>query len=134
MPETASPASVSEIAIWIPDAEWLSANSRLHWRPERQRKIALRNRGMFLARQTRLTVPTPCRLVVEVGLRTHGRADPDNCAPTVKCLVDGLVNAHALADDSSEHIMSTTYERGSRVTERGWRRITLKFIHEHVPA
>lgn len=129
----AAPASVSTIVVNVPDNEWISANSRLHWRPERQRKIALRNRGLFLARQTRLAVPTPCRLVVEVGLRTHGRADPDNCAPTVKCLIDGIVQSRALVDDSSDHIVSTTYERGPRVTEQGWRRITLKFIHEHVP-
>lgn len=69
----AAPASVSTI-VDIPDNEWLSANDRLHWRPERQRKIALRNRGLFLARQTRLAIPTPCRLVVEVGLRTHAEA------------------------------------------------------------
>lgn len=124
---------MTELIVDIPDNEWLSSNDRMHWRPERQRKIALRNRAMLLARQQRLTIPTPCFLVVKVGLRTNGRADPPNSEPTVKCLIDGIVSAGAIVDDSSDHIISTTYERGPRVKEKGWRRIHLKFIDQSVP-
>ncbi|VEW13526.1 Uncharacterised protein [Brevibacterium casei] len=123
---------MTDLVIDVPDNEYLSANDRRHWRPERQRKIALRNRGMFLARKHRLTIPTPCTLTVTVGLRTHGRADADNSAPTVKCLIDGIVAAGALVDDSTDHITATTYRRGPRVTEKGWRTITLTF-HEEKP-
>lgn len=124
---------MKELIIDIPDNEYLSANDRLHWRPERNRKTALRNRAKALARSQKLIVPTPCFVVVEVGLRTNGKADADNCAPTVKCLIDGIVSAGALVDDSSEHIVSTIYRRGPRVTEKGWRRIHLIFHDQRIP-
>lgn len=124
---------MTELIVDVPDNEYLSANDRLHWRPERNRKIALRNRGKMLALLAGLTVPTPCFLIVKVGLRTNGRADPDNSAPTVKCLVDGIVSAGAIADDDSTHIISTRYERGPKVTEKGWRRIHLIFHDQTVP-
>lgn len=124
---------MTELIVDIPDNEYLHSNQRLHWRPERQRKIALRNRGQFLARQQKLVVPTPCFVVVKVGLRTNGRADADNCAPTVKCLIDGIVKAGAIEDDSSDHIISTIYQRGPKVTQKGWRRIQLTFHDQRVP-
>lgn len=124
---------MTELIVDVPDNEYLSANDRLHWRPERNRKIALRNRAKTLAQSQKLTVPTPCFVVVKVGLRANGRADPDNAAPTVKCLIDGIVSAGAIADDDSTHIVSTRYERGPKVTEKGWRRIHLKFIDQTVP-
>lgn len=123
----------TELIVDVPDMEYLSSNDRMHWRPERQRKRALRNRGMMLARQAGLIVPTPAMLIVEVGLRTGGRADPPNAEPTVKCLIDGIVDAGAIADDNSDFITSTTYRRGPRVTEKGWRRIHLIFHDQTVP-
>lgn len=122
-----------ELIVDVPDNEYLSSNDRLHWRPERQRKRALRNRGLILARQQTIQIPTPCFLVVRVGVRAAGRADPPNAEPTVKCLIDGIVQSGALADDSSDHIITTTYERGPRVTEKGWRRIHLIFHDQQVP-
>lgn len=121
------------LTIDVPDSEFLSSNDRLHWRPERNRKKALRSRGHWLARQAGLTVPTPCILVAEVGYRTGGRADPPNAEPTIKCLIDGIVDSGALADDSSDHIVATSYRRGPRVTDKGIRRIHLSFIPQHVP-
>ena len=61
------------------------------------------------------------------------RLHVDNSAPTVKCLVDGIVQARAIEDDNSDHIVRTIYERGPRVKEKGWRRIHLKFIDQSVP-
>jgi hypothetical protein len=123
---------VTSLEIRIPDNEWLSANDRLHWRPERNRKKALRSRGAFTARSSGLVVPTPCIVVAEIGLRATGRADAENAAPTAKCLIDGLVTAGALPDDSSEHITATTFRLGPRVTEKGWRRITLHFHQPNI--
>lgn len=120
------------IAISIPDSEWLSANDRLHWRPERNRKKALRSRGAFTARSAGLVVPTPCIVVAEIRLRATGRADAENAAPTVKSLIDGLVTAGALPDDSSEYITATTFKLGPRVTRKGWRRVTLHFHQPHI--
>ena len=124
---------MTEIIVDVPDNEYLSSNDRMHWRPERNRKIALRNRGMILARQQSLEIPTPCFLIVKVGLRTAGRADPPNAEPTVKCLIDGIVNAGAIEDDSSAFIVGTLYQRGPRVKEKGWRRIHLIFHDQRVP-
>lgn len=122
---------MTELIVDIPDNEYLSANDRLHWRPERQRKIALRNRAMTLAQSAKLIVPTPCLVVVRVGLRANGKADPDNAAPSVKCIIDGIVQAGAIADDDSTHVVSTRYERGPKVTDKGWRRIHLIFHDQH---
>lgn len=59
---------------------------------------------------------------VHPGVRTR-RLDASNYAPTVKALVDGVVDAGALPDDSGKHVIAETYKAGSR-----WPRTTVEVL------
>ncbi|MEF2736710.1 MAG: hypothetical protein U0N15_05740 [Bifidobacterium choerinum] len=54
--------------------------------------------------------------------RRPPRADPDNLAPTVKHLVDGLTDAGMWADDDYTHLRRRTYTMGEPTNRAGvWR-------------
>lgn len=54
--------------------------------------------------------------------RRPPRADPDNLAPTVKHLVDGLTDAGMWADDDYTHLRRRTYTMGTPTRRAGvWR-------------
>lgn len=58
---------------------------------------------------TRHTVP--CVVTVSITYPRVGRADPPNAYPTVKPLIDGLVDAGIWPDDNSAWIPSMTFTR-----------------------
>ena len=59
--------------------------------------------------------------------RTQGRMDPANVYPTVKALIDGIVDASVLADDDDRHLEGPDMRRGTPdpAMPAGWHRITL---------
>lgn len=121
------------ITIDIPASEWLTANGRYHWAVKAKRTKALRHRAHMLARSQGLTVPTPCFVVVEVGYPRGGTADPDNAQPAWKACCDGIVDSGALPGDDSEHIIATSYMRGTKTGRKGMYRLTARFVSQHVP-
>jgi crossover junction endodeoxyribonuclease RusA len=52
-----------------------------------------------------------CEVVVSVAYPRRGRADPPNASPTVKAVLDGFTDAGLWADDDSEHIVLTSFQR-----------------------
>lgn len=93
--------------------EALNSNERLHYQAKAKKAAALRARGQAAgARETPATIPTPAHLIVTVIPATRRRTDPPNWWPTVKPLIDGLVDAGLLPDDSSEYIWRTSFQRG----------------------
>jgi len=107
-----------------PGLELLSSNQRLHWATKARRVKALRQWAGFEAK--RLEMPKVERMVVSVwvhpGARTR-RLDPPNYADTVKALIDGVVDAGVLADDSGKHVIAVTYKEGQR-----WPRTTVEVL------
>lgn len=120
------------ISISVPNDEWVTANGRYHWAEKARRTRALRTRAKFLAKRDRLRVETPTLLTVRVGYPTKARADMENAHPTVKALIDGLVDADALPDDSSQYIVATTWARGPKC-EKGTHVVELIFTPQRVP-
>lgn len=120
------------ISITVPNDEWVTANGRYHWAVKARKTKALRTRAMFLARSKRLRVETPTLLTVMVGYPTNTRADMENAHPTVKAIIDGLVDADALPDDSSQYIVATTWARGPKC-EKGTHVVDLVFTPQRVP-
>lgn len=120
------------ISISVPNDEWVTANGRYHWAKKAKMTRALRTRARFLARSKRLRVETPTLLTVMVGYPTNTRADMENAHPTVKALIDGLVDADALPDDSSQYIVATTWARGPKC-EKGTHVVELIFTPQRVP-
>lgn len=82
----------------------LTANQRMHWAAKANITRAVRGTGYVLARNAK--APTTTRLTVTLHYqpRDHRRRDRHNLWPTVKALVDGLVDAGLVPDDDTDHV------------------------------
>lgn len=80
----------------------LTANQRLHWRPERTRKQLVRDTVFVRARR----IPGQWRITARVHYQpaTNRRRDASNLMPTQKAAVDGLVRAGVVPDDTAEYV------------------------------
>ena len=103
---------------------WLNANQRLHWAQRKTRTAYLRRKAELLGRGTSPT-PTPVHIVATVSTPTNSRFDPPNAAPTVKALIDGLVDAGVIPDDDHVHVPRVSFERGPKTGEPGFYQIVL---------
>ena len=100
---------------WLLVVDWLgrphlaNAERRAHYRTNAAKRAEWREAGAQAARLAK--VPALERVAVTVQARYgKGRlSDPDACAPSVKGLIDGLVDAGVIPDDTGEHLASVTY-------------------------
>ena len=108
---------------------WLNANQRLHWAQRKTRTAHLRRKAELLARANLSRggnpAATPVHIVATVSTPTNSRFDPPNAAPTVKALIDGLVDAGVIPDDDHHHVPRVSFERGPKTGEPGFYRIVL---------
>ena len=121
------------LTIDVPPNEWLSANDRPIWQVRARKTGALRRRAAWVARQQRLTVPTPVLVVADIGYPRNGKADPNNASPTVKAILDGLTDAGVWPDDDSDHVIGPLYRRGPKTDRQGWHAVTLTFTQQAIP-
>lgn len=113
----------------------LTSNQRLHHHAKADRVRVLRRQAWALARAARLEpIKEPCQLYVRIANATRNRLDPANFWPTIKPVLDGLVDAGLLADDDSKHLTATTFARAEDKTKAGTYRADLTFIPESHPA
>lgn len=93
----------------LPHALVLSANHRDHWAQKARTTVSLRNKGRveaapwvagFGASQYQ-----PAHLTVRVGWPDKRRRDVANISPTIKALIDGIVDAGLLPDDDDAHLV-----------------------------
>lgn len=98
----AAPAWSAEFTMYASDA--LNENHRHHWASVAARRRELRRWAAHLAAATRAPRLGRARVTATVRLSSHGRRDPLNWAPTVKPLLDGLVDAGVLPDDDAAHL------------------------------
>lgn len=82
----------------------LSANQRMHWSTKGRVTREVRHTAAWLARYAKL--PSTDRLIVTLHYRpaSRRRRDAHNLYPTVKALVDGLVDAGIVPDDDIAHV------------------------------
>lgn len=94
--------------------EWvLTSNQRLSWRAKANRTSYIRGAAAWHGRafkgkhKRELDLPFPNRMHATAYLRfpTERRRDPANWYPTVKAVVDGIVDAGVLVDDSQEYLV-----------------------------
>lgn len=83
----------------------ISANDRLHWRARNRRTRYLRGLANDMARARRAPSYGAAQIVAWVTWPNHARRDVHNLMPTLKALVDGLVDARVLPDDSDRHLI-----------------------------
>lgn len=126
----------------IPDDMWLSANDRMHWAPKAKRTRELRRLGWAtaieaknIARPDGSIGPFPievAHVAAFIGYPRNGRADPANASPTVKALIDGLVDAGVFPDDDSTHVIGPTYLRGNKCPA-GQHTVRLVLTNQEIP-
>lgn len=97
-------------------AKRLSMNDRLHWASKANVVKLWRHTADLSAR--RLIPPQePCFVRVTFPVIDARRRDSDNPAPTVKAIVDGLVDAGVWPDDSPEWVetLGSRFMKGADV-------------------
>lgn len=117
----------------IPNAYWLSSNKRGHWAQKADATRYLRQLARYTA-TARLNEKTarkhtgPVNVTAHIGYSINGgRIDPANAAPTVKALIDGLVDAGIVPDDDSAHMPALTFVRDYKASPKKHHTVTLVF-------
>lgn len=91
----------------LPRSKMLSANDKMHWAARSRLTKQLRQWGYLLGREgqgvARLHL-TRARVEFEFAYPDRRRRDRHNLAPTVKALMDGLIDAGLLPDDSDRFL------------------------------
>lgn len=117
----------------IPKAAWISANDRLHWAVQSERTRYLRQLGAFTAKAKRVPTFDVTHVAAFIGYLTGGRADPQNSAPTIKALIDGMVDAGVWPDDDSTHVIGPTYLRDPKSPTPGHYTVRLVLTPQEIP-
>lgn len=85
----------------------LSANDKMHWAARSRLTKQLRQWGYLLGREgegvARLGL-THARVEMEFAYPDRRRRDRSNLAPTVKAIMDGLIDAGLLPDDADRFL------------------------------
>ena len=116
------------LVIDVPAGAWLTANGRYHWAERHNRTRWLRRLSAASACAVRVPKGLPrARVEVYVHGRTRRRVDPANAYPTVKALIDGLIDYGMLPDDDADHLIGPDMRRGAAATDlrAGWHRVTI---------
>ncbi|GEB17188.1 hypothetical protein GUY44_12060 [Pimelobacter simplex] len=98
----------------IPNDLWLSANDRRHWADNAKRTRELRMLGRAGVVRAFPRGLGTTHVAAFIGYPRNSKADPSNAFPTVKALIDGLVDAGVWPDDDSTHVIGPTYLRGNK--------------------
>lgn len=82
----------------------MSMNDRDHWRTRARRVKDWREAAGWGAIGARVPEQGPSLVEVFLPVRDRRRRDPHNYAPTLKAIVDGLVDARVWPDDTPEWV------------------------------
>jgi len=102
-------SAVIEVRFGAP-CKALTMNDRMHWAPKGRMTAAWREAAFWATRSAACPVPIPLPpsvVTVRIPVRDRRRRDPHNWFPTVKAVIDGLVDAGWWPDDSSEWVTTT---------------------------
>jgi len=80
----------------------LTSNQRLHW--AKKAAATAYWRGLGVTAGCRVEPRDQARIVFHIRFPNNIRRDVGNLSPTAKALVDGLVDAGVLPDDSDAHL------------------------------
>lgn len=102
---------------------WVSANHTNHWSVAAKRKKQWREVGFWYAKKEsrhsqKYTDGQTVSIVGTVHRTDNRRADAANMSPTIKSVVDGIVDAGVIPDDSNEFVVSTTERPGEKVSKK----------------
>ena len=94
-------------------APWINVNKRTHRMAEADLTRLWRRAGYAAAHGLEPLKP-PVRIVAHIYKPRLGRYDPNNLSGTTKAIVDGLVDAGLLEDDSYKHVLGPDHRHGGK--------------------
>ena len=107
-----------ELTIPAP-CDWLNSNQRLHRMVHAKRTAAWREAARVALSGPSWWAPFdgPVHIVCTVHKTRAGRWDAGNLYPTAKAIVDGLVDAGVIPDDSNEWVTGPDMRAGEKRAE-----------------
>ena len=113
---------VTEAPTWtltIPaPALWLNANQRVDLRRQTPDRRAWRDAGRVYAMQAKLPRLRRAHILAELRFADARNRDVHNLYPTIKAVVDGLIDYGLLPDDSHHYLVGPDLRYGPRVAKR----------------
>ena len=91
---------------------WLSANDRLHYMHRARLTKAWRTTAAVAARSRHIPRLQRAAITARVHFADTRRRDIANYHPTVKAVIDGIVDACVLPDDNDNHVIGPDLRRG----------------------
>lgn len=121
---------MSEWEVTIPaPAPWLNANDRQHWRAKAGRVAVWRDAGHTYAKVHRLPKLGAAYIIAHLRFPDRRRRDAANYQPTLKAIVDGLVDYGLIPDDSTKHLDGPDIRIGEPIPQvvkgLGWGNVVL---------
>ena len=92
------------MTITIHATNLITANQIMHWARRADIVRTLRRTGLINARKQGIAPMERAHLTVYVSWQNARRRDVSNISPTIKALVDGIVEAGILPDDDDLHL------------------------------
>lgn len=107
---------MSTLTLTIPaPCDWLNSNQRLHRMVSARRVASWRGAARIRAQEAEFGQFTrPVHIVCTVHKTRAGRWDAGNLYPTAKAIVDGLVDAGVIPDDSNEWVTGPDMRAGEK--------------------
>lgn len=125
-----------ETTIDVQKAYWWTQNKRGDWRAKYRRTSVVKRRAYLTYRSLinsgKLKPPAkwPVHVTAIIHPITHGRFDPENAAPMVKAILDGITQSGYWPDDNAEYVLGPDYRLGEPSTEKGVYHITIRIEEE----
>lgn len=99
---------MSEIIIsFSPPAKAINMNDGGHWSKRAEKVAEWRKAGWVYGRNARAGRLGPSIVTVHLPVVGDRRRDPHNYAPTMKAIIDGLVDARLWPDDNADWVTTT---------------------------
>lgn len=99
-------------------AIWLNANQRTDLRRQTPDRRAWRDAGRVYAMQAKLPKLLRAHILAELRFADARHRDVHNLYPTIKALVDGLIDYGLLPDDSHQYLVGPDLRYGERIAKR----------------
>lgn len=99
-------------------APWLNANQRMDLRRQTPLRRAWRDSGRLYAVRAKLPRLQRAHILAELCFADDRRRDVHNLYPTIKAVVDGLIDYGLLPDDDHRYLVGPDLRYGPKVAKR----------------
>lgn len=107
--------TTQSMSLTVHRSNLLTSNQRRHYHDTGRATKVLRITGKLNAQSQELRPMTRVHVHVFVGWPDRRRRDVPNLWPTVKALIDGIVDAGILPDDNDDVVTALTFRRSGEL-------------------